>query len=85
MPVETAIERRDRALIAFTILTGARDGAIASLKLKHRQKSPGTGRTGSPNQGFEILSDHLLPGRGRRSRHRRGLDRLSPNREAIRL
>ncbi len=35
MPDATVIERRDRALIAFTILTGARDNAIASLKLKH--------------------------------------------------
>lgn len=35
MPVATAIEKRDRALIAFAILTGARDGAIASAKLKH--------------------------------------------------
>jgi integrase len=35
MPAVTEIERRDRALIAFTILTGARDGAAASLKLKH--------------------------------------------------
>jgi hypothetical protein len=35
MPAGTEIERRDRALIAFTTLTGARDGAIASLKLKH--------------------------------------------------
>jgi integrase len=35
MPATTDIERRDRALIAFTILTGARDGAIASLKVKH--------------------------------------------------
>src|SRR5215468_226424 len=35
MPATTDIERRDRALIAFTILTGARDGAIASLKLRH--------------------------------------------------
>jgi integrase len=35
MPTTTAIERRDRALVAFTILTGARDGAIASLKLRH--------------------------------------------------
>jgi integrase len=35
MPATTDIERRDRALIAFTILTAARDGAIASLKLKH--------------------------------------------------
>jgi integrase len=31
----TDIERRDRALIAFTIMTGARDGATASFKLRH--------------------------------------------------
>ncbi len=35
MPNNTAIERRNRALIAFTLLTGARDSAIASMKLKH--------------------------------------------------
>ena len=35
MPTSTEIEMRDRALIAFTILTGARDSAIASAKLKH--------------------------------------------------
>jgi integrase len=35
MPAGTEIERRGRALVAFTILTGARDGATASLKLKH--------------------------------------------------
>jgi len=35
MPSGTEIERRDRALIAFTLLTGARDSAIASMKLKH--------------------------------------------------
>lgn len=35
MPTGTEIERRDRALVAFTILTGARDRATASLKLKH--------------------------------------------------
>lgn len=35
MPNATAIEKRDRALIAFTLLTGARDSAIASLKIKH--------------------------------------------------
>jgi len=35
MPARTDIEHRDRALIAFTLLTGARDGAIASMKLKH--------------------------------------------------
>jgi integrase len=35
MPASTDTERRNRALIAFTILTGARDGAIASFKLRH--------------------------------------------------
>lgn len=35
MPSGTDAERRNRALVAFTILTGARDSAIASLKLKH--------------------------------------------------
>src|SRR5215469_9698422 len=35
MTAKTAIERRNRALIAFTLLTGARDSAIASMKLKH--------------------------------------------------
>jgi integrase len=35
MPSATDIERRNRALIAFAVLTGARDGAIASVKLKH--------------------------------------------------
>jgi len=35
MSADTEIERRNRALIAFTILTGARDCAIASMKLKH--------------------------------------------------
>jgi integrase len=35
MPITSEIEGRDRALIAFTILTGARDGATASLKLRH--------------------------------------------------
>ncbi|WNC69086.1 site-specific integrase [Thalassotalea nanhaiensis] len=31
----TEIEKRNRALIAFTLLTGARDSAIASIKIKH--------------------------------------------------
>lgn len=35
MPTHTEIARRNRALIAFTLLTGARDSAIASMKLKH--------------------------------------------------
>ena len=35
MPNGTEVERRNRALVAFFLLTGARDGAVASLKLGH--------------------------------------------------
>lgn len=35
MPTATPLERRDRALIAFILLTGVRDAAAISLKLKH--------------------------------------------------
>jgi integrase len=35
MPNETEVNRRDRALVAFTILSGARDRAIISFCLKH--------------------------------------------------
>lgn len=35
MPTGTAIELRNRALVAFALLTGARDGALASVRLKH--------------------------------------------------
>ena len=35
MPAGTEIEKHNRALVAFTLLTGARDSAIASMKLKH--------------------------------------------------
>ena len=35
MPHRSETERRDRALVAFALLTGARDSAIASMKLKH--------------------------------------------------
>jgi integrase len=35
MPAVSDIEQRDRALIAFTPLSGARDNAIASMSLKH--------------------------------------------------
>lgn len=42
MPAESSIEKRDRALIAFIFLTGARDGAVASMKLKHVDLERGT-------------------------------------------
>lgn len=35
MPHTTDLEMRDRALVAFTILSGARDDAIASMLVKH--------------------------------------------------
>lgn len=35
MPTDTDIARRNRALLAFAILTGARDSALASMRLKH--------------------------------------------------
>ena len=35
MPADTIVERRDRALIAFAALTGARVGALASFRLGH--------------------------------------------------
>lgn len=35
MPAATDIDLRDRALIALTMLTGIRDNALISLKLKH--------------------------------------------------
>jgi integrase len=41
MPHATDIERRDRALIALILLTGARDGAVASLKLRHLDLAEG--------------------------------------------
>lgn len=35
MPETTEIDRRNKALFAFFMLTAARDGAVASLRLKH--------------------------------------------------
>jgi len=42
MPTESLIQRRNRALVAFTLLTGARDSAIASFKLKHMDLQAGS-------------------------------------------
>lgn len=35
MPTDSLIERRDRAVVSFALVSGARDNAIASLSLKH--------------------------------------------------
>lgn len=42
MPAVTEIERRNRALVAFALLTGARDGALATLRLKHLDLAAGS-------------------------------------------
>ena len=42
MPSQTEIERRNRALLAFALLTGARDSALASMKLKHVDLAAGS-------------------------------------------
>ena len=41
MPADSPIQCRDRALVAFTLLTGARDRAIAWMKLKHLNLAAG--------------------------------------------
>jgi site-specific recombinase XerC len=35
MPTDTMLQRRGRAVVAFTLLSAARDNAVASLSLKH--------------------------------------------------
>ena len=42
MPNDSEIERRNRTLVAFTLLTGARDSAIASMKLTHVDLAAGS-------------------------------------------
>lgn len=42
MPSGTDIEKRNRALVAFAILTGARDDALASLSLRHVERAART-------------------------------------------
>lgn len=42
MPDVTDLEKRNRALIAFTLLTGARDSATASFKIKHVDLAAGS-------------------------------------------
>lgn len=42
MPEGTDIERRNKALFAFLMITGARDGAISSFRLKHIDLIEGT-------------------------------------------
>lgn len=41
MPHETALQKRDRAIIAFVALTGVRDAALISLKMKDVDRANG--------------------------------------------
>ena len=58
MADKTEIERRNRALMAFALLTGARDSALASMKLKHAP----AGSASRPLAGGTALG--LCRGRG---------------------
>lgn len=42
MPSETLVQCRDRAIVAFLLLSGARDGSIPTFKLKHVDLAAGT-------------------------------------------
>jgi integrase len=65
MPVGTDIERRDRALIAFAILSGARDDAIASMSLKHvdleRRRISQNAREGVRTKNAKTITSTFFP------------------------
>jgi integrase len=42
MPSQSPVEKRDRALVAFAVLSGARDGAMVTFRLKHLDLAAGT-------------------------------------------
>ncbi len=52
MPIETVIDQRNHALVAFAILTGMRDRAMVSLSLRHVDltKSPPLARRQEPDR-----------------------------------
>jgi integrase/recombinase XerD len=59
LPDATDIEKRNKALIAFIILTGARDAAVASLKIKHVDIYQGS-ITQDPNDGVKTKFGKLI-------------------------
>jgi hypothetical protein len=85
MPGGTEIERRGRALVAFTILSGARRGHCVPQAQAHRHR-PGPARTGRPAGEHEVLKvvHHLvLSCRRRHSSDRRRMGRLPAAGEAL--
>jgi hypothetical protein len=75
MPTTTVLERRDRAVVAFALASGARDNAIASLVLRHA--SAATPRTTSHHA--PIMNSELKP-QPRQSKRAR-----NPNRRSIKI
>ena len=76
MPDSNEIERRNRALVAFTLLTGARDQRIASMKLKHVDLIEGCVHQDARDvktKFSKTFTTFFFPGR------RRGSGRLSRN------
>ena len=67
MPTGSVIERRDRAVVAFAILTGMRDNALASIRLKHIDLDRETRGARSAGGADQILQSdhHLFLSRGR--------------------
>jgi hypothetical protein len=65
MPARTDIEKRDRAIIAFTLLAGARDDATASFKLKHIDLAVGKidqdAREGSGGRELDVDCGDVSP------------------------
>lgn len=64
MPSATPTERRNKALFAFLMITGARDGAIASLRIKHIDLAQGSvfqdGRD-VKTKFSKTITTHFLP------------------------
>ena len=86
MPANTEIERRNRALIGFTILTGARDRATASIKLKHIDLDQGRIVQDARQveyQVFQDIYDMVFPHRRRYPQDRRRLVQLFAAGEAL--
>ena len=59
LPTTSEVEMRDQALVAFTILTGARDAAIASLRIKHVNIHQNL-VTQNPNEGVKTKRSKLI-------------------------
>ena len=86
MPANSDIERRDRALVAFTLLTGARDSAIASMKLKHVNLVAACVDQDArevKTKFSKTFTTYFFSGRGRNSPDRGGLGGVSQGRVAV--